>query len=86
MLRGMAPPEYHHKFVAGLAGRRLTFVARKSGTWHDFHSDSALVEHGSRRYVLAGLADHPDGESMLRELARIVDDLVMEGDHRRWMR
>jgi beta-lactamase class A len=85
MRRLMAPPEYHHKFVAGLRGRRgVEFVARKSGTWATHHSDGALIQHGAARYVLAALADHPDGERMLRRLAAVVDDLVVEGRHRAW--
>jgi beta-lactamase class A len=79
----MAPPEYHHKFVAALAGRRgLEFLARKSGTWATFHSDGALVQHGHTRYVLAALSDHADGEAMLRRVAALADDLIREGSHR----
>ena len=83
MLSWMSPPEYHHKFVRGLAQRpRVNFVARKSGTWEDFHADSALIQHGHRRYVLVALAHHPDGEEMLREIAPLADDLIENGDHR----
>jgi beta-lactamase class A len=83
MLSLMAPPEYFHKFVAALGGRRgVEFVARKSGTWRTFHADSAIVQHFSKRYVIVGLADHPDGEVMLRRVGRIVDDLIMAGEHR----
>jgi beta-lactamase class A len=79
----MAPPEYYHKFVKGLRQRpRAEFVARKSGTWEDFHSDSAIIQHGHRRYVLVALAHHPDGEEMLRTIAVLADDLVAEGAHR----
>jgi beta-lactamase class A len=81
----MAPPEYFHKFVGGLQERPgVEFVARKSGTWKTFHSDSALIRHGHARYVLVALADHPEGESMLRTLARIADDIIVAGDHRSW--
>lgn len=81
----MAPPEYQHKFVAGLRGRRgVEFLARKSGTWASFHSDGALVQHGHVRYVLAALSDHPDGEGMLRRVAALADDITWEGRHRAW--
>jgi beta-lactamase class A len=82
----MAPPEYFHKFVAALQDRpRLEFVARKSGTWQDFHADSVLVQHRAARYVLVGLADHGDGEEMLRVLAPVADDLIVDGRHRTWL-
>jgi beta-lactamase class A len=85
MLSLMAPPEYFHKFVAALQDRpRLEFVARKSGTWRDFHADSVLVQHGPSRYVLIGLAEHADGEEWLRRVAPIADDIVMQGKHRVW--
>lgn len=83
MLDLMAPPEYVHKFVAAVGGRRgIEFLARKSGTWRTFHSDSALVQHFGKRYVIVGLADHPDGEAMLRRVAELVDDIIMAGEHR----
>lgn len=79
----MSPPDFHHKFVAALEGRRgVRFLARKSGTWQTFHSDSALIQHDHVRYVLAALSDHPEGEWLLRTVARVADDVVMEGGHR----
>jgi beta-lactamase class A len=86
MQERMAPPEYFHKFVLALRGRSgLQFLARKSGTWQKFHSDSALIQHGSARYILVGLAEHPEGEHLMEELARIADDIVVTGRHRRWV-
>jgi len=79
----MSPPGYRHKFVAALDDRRgVRFLARKSGTWQTFHSDSALIQHDHVRYVLAALSDHPEGEWLLRTVARVADDVVMEGSHR----
>ncbi len=86
MRRLMSPPGYRHKFVGALASRPgLRFAARKSGTWRTYHADSALIQHGHARYVLTALADHPDGESMLRRVARVADDLVVAGRHRGWV-
>jgi beta-lactamase class A len=80
----MAPPQYFHKFVRGLEGRRgVTFEARKSGSWRTAHSDSALVQHYSKRYILTAVSEHPDGEHMLRQISRIVDDMMLEGWHRK---
>lgn len=85
MLARMAPPEYFHKFVGALQDRSgLEFVARKSGTWRHFHADSALIQHGSARYIVVGLAEHGDGAKWMHELALLADDLVVAGRHRRW--
>jgi beta-lactamase class A len=85
MLAHMAPPDYVHKFFKALRDRPgLSFVARKSGTWEDFHSDSALVERNGRRYVIAALAAHPEGETMMMQIAEIADELIERGEHRRW--
>src|SRR6185436_16307468 len=46
MLGLMSPPAHFHKFVGGLQGREgVIFLARKSGTWRNFHADSALIQH-----------------------------------------
>jgi beta-lactamase class A len=85
MLAHMAPPEYVHKFFKALRDRPgISFVARKSGTWQDFHSDSALVEHDGRRYVIVALAAHRSGETMMKQIAEIADEMIERGEHRRW--
>ena len=86
MLRLMAPPDYIHKFVKALRDRpQLEFVARKSGTWQNYHSDSALIQHGMARYVLVGLATHEDGGEMMGTVARVADDIIVAGQHRTWL-
>jgi beta-lactamase class A len=85
MIERMAPPEYFHKFVGALQDRPgLTFVARKSGTWRQFHADSALIEHGSARYIVVGLAEHENGPDWMEKIAHAADDIVVAGRHRRW--
>src|SRR5690606_23657400 len=84
MLDWMGPPGHHHKFVRALGARTgVRFVARKSGTWRSFHSDSALIQHHASRYVLVGLAEHHQGDRLLQILAQRVDDLIVRGAHRR---
>jgi len=84
MLARMGPPEYVHKFYRALGDRPgVEFVARKSGTWQNFHADSALVVHGARRYILVGLAEHAEGEQMLQRIADIADEVIANGEHRR---
>jgi beta-lactamase class A len=73
----LSNPGIHHKFVKGLESRPGTTIYRKSGTWRDFHADSALVEHGDHRYVIVGLARHADGGEWLARLAAPLHDLVV---------
>ncbi len=87
MLGLMGPPTQVHKFVGALADRSgVVFLARKSGTWRNFHSDSALIHHHDARYVVVALTETRHGEPILREVARIVDDLMVEGAHRTGLR
>ena len=72
----LSKPGIHHKFVKGLESRGQVRLYRKSGTWQQFHSDSALVEGPNRRYVLVGLADQAEGAEWLVRIAVPVDDLV----------
>jgi beta-lactamase class A len=77
MKDALANPGIRHKFVKGLESRPGAAIYRKSGTWRDFHADSALVEHGDHRYVIVGLAQHADGGEWLARLAAPLHDLVV---------
>ncbi len=84
LLKIMGPPKHHHKFVGGLAERQgITFLARKSGTWRDWHSDSALIQHDDRRYIAVALSELRKGEAVMHEVIRLLDDIIMDGRHRR---
>lgn len=73
----LADPAIPHKFVAGLRQHPEARLHRKSGTWKDFHSDAALVESGSQRYIIVGLTRHTDGGRWLERLAAPMHDLVI---------
>jgi beta-lactamase class A len=73
----LSNPGIHHKFVKGLESRPGVQIYRKSGTWKDHHADSALVEYGGHRYVIVGIAEHPEGGEWLRRLAAPLHDLVV---------
>lgn len=78
MLATMENPELTHKFVntlSMLAPNARLF--RKSGTWKTYHSDSVLVWGKERKYILVGLVDSPEGESILRNLAARVDKVMV---------
>lgn len=75
----LSKPGIEHKFVAGLAGvAPQARVYRKSGTWAQWHSDSALVEHDGRRYIAVALAESPAGGQWMREIIVALDRLILE--------
>lgn len=69
-------PGIHHKFVKGLeeTGSR---IFRKSGTWEQWHADSAIVERDGRRYIIVGLAEDRNGGQWLSELVKPVDAMLI---------
>jgi beta-lactamase class A len=73
----LADPGIAHKFVAGLEDRPEARLHRKSGTWRHFHADAALVEVGTYRYIVVGLARHDDGGQWLTQLAAPLHDLLL---------
>ena len=73
----LSRPGIHHKFVKGLDSRPGVQIFRKSGSWRDFHADSALVEFGDKRYIIVGLAQHPSGGQWLEQLAPRMHDLIV---------
>ena len=73
----LSKPGIRHNFVKGLESRPGVRIYRKSGTWKDFHSDSALVEYGHYRYIIVGLTEHPHGGDWLVRLAAPLHDLVV---------
>jgi beta-lactamase class A len=72
----LADPGIRHKFVKGLESKPDIRIYRKSGTWRQFHSDSALVEGRRRRYILVGIAEDPRGGEWLEKMAAPLSDLV----------
>ncbi len=76
MLDIMENPELHHKFVNTLDVLAPDArIFRKSGSWRNYHSDSALVwgVDKNRRYILVALIDDPNGEQIIRSLVRPVE-------------
>lgn len=68
----LSKPEIEHKFVKGLAGVPNVRIYRKSGTWSQWHSDSAIVESGKHKYIVVALAEHAQGG---RWLTRMIEPL-----------
>ncbi|TDJ61090.1 MAG: serine hydrolase [Proteobacteria bacterium] len=74
----LSNPGIEHKFVKGLAGRGGIKIYRKSGTWRDWHADSAIIEApGGYRYILVALANDNRGGQWLARIASSLHDLVV---------
>jgi len=72
-------PAIEHKFVKGLKSVHPDFrIYRKSGTWKQYHSDSAIVEHDGRRYIAVALAKSPKGGKWLSDLIIAMDMLIFQ--------
>jgi len=73
----LADPAIKHKFVKGLESKHPgSRIYRKSGTWKQYHSDSAIIEHDGHRYIAVALAKSPLGGKWLSDLIVAMDDLI----------
>ena len=77
MLDLLSNTSMHHKFVHHLhrSGADLSRVYRKSGTWRQWHSDSVLV-WGDRKYILVAIVEDAAGETILRELPPVIEQIL----------
>ena len=77
MLKIMKDPALHHKFVNTLDQIAPSAdVYRKSGSWKNYHSDSALVWGPDRKYVIVALVDDANGEQIIRNLVKPLDRVL----------
>jgi beta-lactamase class A len=77
MRDALSRPGIRHKFVKGLSDIDDLRLYRKSGTWRNFHADSALVESHDGAYVMVALARSPQGSAWLEKLARAMHRLAL---------
>lgn len=74
----LSKPGIEHKFVKGLSDQPGVKIYRKSGTWRNWHADSAIVEApGGHRYILTALAHDGHGGEWLEHIARSMHDLIV---------
>jgi beta-lactamase class A len=76
----LSKPGIQHKFVKGLNSIPGIRIYRKSGSWKNYHADSALVEYGKYKYIVIGLSDSASGGRWLEQLALPVHELVLGRD------
>ena len=75
----LGDPGIKHKFVKGLlTDAPDAQIYRKSGTWRDWHADSAIVEHAGRTYIAVALAQSPKGGEWLSKIICELDGIIME--------
>ncbi len=70
-------PGIRHKFVKGLEKYPGVRVYRKSGSWKQWHADSALVESGKHKYIAVALAQSPNGSMWLSRTIQKLHELVV---------
>lgn len=74
----LSKPAIEHKFVKGLANFDNIKIFRKSGTWHEWHADSAIIEApGGHRYILTALARDSRGGQWLAQIASSLHNLIV---------
>ena len=79
MLADLVDPHLHHKFVSQVEALAPDAqMYRKSGTWKQWHADAIMVR-GSlwRDYILVGLVESEKGESILRQVLPVVEELIV---------
>lgn len=77
MLEMLSRPGIRHKFVIGLAENNPDArLYRKSGTWKQFHADSALVVDPGYRYIAVAIVEDEDGAEILERLIGATDKAV----------
>lgn len=74
----MGQTAIEHKFVKALHEVSPDAVlCRKSGSWRNFHSDSALVEHDGKAYIAVALSENDDGAEWLGRIIVALDQIII---------
>jgi len=77
-MKGMlGDPAIHHKFVKGLADHPEAKIFRKSGTWKQWHADSAIVEADGRKYIVVALAEDQRGGKWLSNMIAPIHEFMV---------
>lgn len=77
MMEALSNPGIKHKFVKGLKNYPGLQLFRKSGSWRDFHADSALVRDKGLAYIMVALTHNPKGSAWLEKLAAPLHELAV---------
>jgi len=77
MKRILGNPAIHHKFVKGLADHPEAKIYRKSGSWRQWHADSAIVEAEGHKYILVALAEDQQGGNWLSSMIGPIHEFMV---------
>lgn len=77
MFEALSNPGIKHKFVRGLKAYPDLELFRKSGSWRDYHADSALVRSNGLAYIMVALSHNPKGAVWLEKLAAPLHELAV---------
>lgn len=77
MMEALSNPGIQHKFVKGLKAFPGLELFRKSGSWRDYHADSALVRTKGLAYIIVALSHNPKGAVWLEKLAAPLHKLAV---------
>jgi beta-lactamase class A len=72
----LSNPGIKHKFVKGLEKVPGIRMYRKSGSWKNYHADSALVEYKEHAYIIVGLSDSNRGGRWLEKLSLPIHKMI----------
>ncbi len=75
----LGDPGINHKFVKGLAAYPDVDIYRKSGSWKQWHGDSAIVETDDKKYIVVGLAKDANAGAWLSRMIKPIHDLMVSG-------
>jgi beta-lactamase class A len=73
----LGDPGIKHKFVKGLQDYPDVKIYRKSGSWKQWHGDSAIVEAGGKKYIIVGLAEDANGGVWLSRMIKPIHELMV---------
>jgi len=76
MMEALSNPGIKHKFVKGLKAYPGLELFRKSGSWKDYHADSALVRSKGLAYIMVALTHNPKGAVWIEKLAGPLHELA----------
>ena len=75
----LSRPGINHKFVKGLMPDHPdALMYRKSGSWRNWHADSALIERNGRSYIAVALAKDSRGGEWMKKLIHEMDAVIFE--------
>ncbi|MGA9574833.1 MAG: serine hydrolase [Lysobacterales bacterium] len=77
MFEALSHPGIKHKFVRGLKAYPNLELFRKSGSWRDYHADSALVRSKGLAYIMVALSHNPKGAVWIEKLAAPLHELAV---------